>query len=300
MARDWESWFQTAAQPASATEEAKRDRTEERVREAIRASSEIPSSVKIYVKGSYKTNTNVRQDADVDVCVEWQDCFHVMTWGETEGMGPTELNYTLASEWQKITPQEFRARVERALIVHFGSSSVDTSGDKAIAVAAGSNTLDADVIPCFALRRYDTPTNHVVGQRLFPKKGGMIDNYPQQNYDNGVTKNQNTGLRYKKIVRCLKKLETEMYEEGRIARDYPGYLIECLVYNVSDNLFQEPTLSADIKATLTWIWGETESQEKADKLKEVNELLMLFRGRADRSVANAHHFVEAAWSRIHE
>lgn len=300
MARDWESWFQTAAQPASATEEAKRDRTEERIREAIRASSEIPSSVTIYVKGSYKTNTNVRQDADVDVCVEWQDCFHVMTWGETEGMGPAELNYTPASEWQRISPQEFRARVERALIAHFGSSSVDTSGDKAIDVAAGSNTLDADVIPCFALRRYDTPTYYVVGQRLFPKKGGMIDNYPQQNYDNGVTKNQDTGLRYKKIVRCLKKLETEMYEEGRIPRDYPGYLIECLAYNVLDSLFQEPTLTSDVKATLAWIWGETESQEKADKLKEVNELLMLFRGRPDRSVANAHNFVEAAWSRIHE
>jgi tRNA nucleotidyltransferase (CCA-adding enzyme) len=91
MARDWESWFQTAAQPASANEEAKRDRTEERVRKAIRGSSEIPSSIKIYVKGSYKTNTNVRQDADVDICVEWQDFYYVDTWGKTEGMGPAEL-----------------------------------------------------------------------------------------------------------------------------------------------------------------------------------------------------------------
>jgi tRNA nucleotidyltransferase (CCA-adding enzyme) len=79
MARDWESWLQRAAQPASATEEAKRDRTEQRVREAIRASSEIPSSVKVYVKGSHKNNTNVRQDADVDVCVEWTEFFYVST-----------------------------------------------------------------------------------------------------------------------------------------------------------------------------------------------------------------------------
>jgi hypothetical protein len=45
MARDWESWFQTAAQPASVTEEAKRDRTEERIRKAIPASPEIPTGV---------------------------------------------------------------------------------------------------------------------------------------------------------------------------------------------------------------------------------------------------------------
>jgi hypothetical protein len=48
MARDWESWLQTAARPASETEEAKRDRTEQRIREAIQASSELPSSVRFY------------------------------------------------------------------------------------------------------------------------------------------------------------------------------------------------------------------------------------------------------------
>jgi hypothetical protein len=108
MARDWESWFQTAAHPASVTEEAKRDRTEERIRKAIRASPEIPTSVKIYVKGSYKTNTNVRQDADVDVCLEWQNFYYIDTWGDTEGMGPAELKYTPASESNKISPAEFR------------------------------------------------------------------------------------------------------------------------------------------------------------------------------------------------
>jgi nucleotidyltransferase-like protein len=98
MVRDWESWFQTAAQPASTNEEAKRGRTEERIRQAIRASSEIPSSVKIYVKGSYKTNTNARQDSDVDVCVEWQDFSYDDTWGNTEGMGSAELKYTPATD----------------------------------------------------------------------------------------------------------------------------------------------------------------------------------------------------------
>jgi hypothetical protein len=300
MPRDWESWLQSAAQPASATEEAKRDRTEQRVREAIRASSEIPSSVKIYVKGSYKTNTNVRQDADVDVCVEWQDFYYVDTWGETKGMGPAELNYTPATESDKITPAVFRARVERALDKHFGSSAVDKTGDKAIDVSAGPNTLDADVIPCFVVHRYDTPTFYVVGQRLFPKKGGMIDNFPQQNYDNGVAKNSQTSQRYKRIVRGLKKLETELYDEGRIPRDYPGYLIECLVYNAPNSKFGHHRLYDDMQAVLDWLWDATNTQADADELQEVNQLLMLFRGRADRSVSNAHAFIDTAWRRIND
>ena len=35
--------------------------------------------MRVYVKGSYKNNTNVRSDADVDVCVEWTDFFYVGT-----------------------------------------------------------------------------------------------------------------------------------------------------------------------------------------------------------------------------
>ncbi len=298
MARNWEPWLQSAARPASATEEAKRDRTEQRIREAIRASSEIPSSVRVYVKGSYKTNTNVRQDADVDICVEWTASFYVDTWGETAGMGPDELKYTPATN--PMMPAEFRARVERALVRQLGSALVDTSGDKAIDVAASSNTLDADVIPCFELRRYDTPHRYVVGQRLFPKSGGEIDNFPQQNYDNGVTKNTATSRRYKQIVRCIKRLEAEIFEEGRLPREYPGYLIECLTYNVPNWKFGNATLYADMQAVFDYLWNATSSQEEAEKLVEVNELLMIFRGRPDRVPKNAHAFIDTAWRRINE
>jgi hypothetical protein len=97
------------------------------------------------------------------------------------------------------------------------------------------------------MHRYDTPDRYVVGQRLFPKSGGKIDNFPQQNYDNGVAKNTATNRRYKQIVRCIKRLEAELFEEGRIAREYPGYLIECLVYNVPDWKFGHATLYADMQ-----------------------------------------------------
>jgi hypothetical protein len=301
MPRNWEAWFQTAAQPASATEEEERDRTVARIGDAIDASTDIPNgSVSVFVKGSYKTNTNVRRDSDVDVCVEWQSAFHVHTWGETTGLGPTDLNYTPATPDQTIEPDEFRRRVEQALIRSLGAAAVDTAGDKAIDVAAGSTTLEADVIPCQLMRRYDTRETYVEGQRIFPKSGGHIDNYPQQNYDNGVAKNGATNGRYKKIVRCFKKLETEMFEEGRIPRDYPGYLIECLLYNVPNSSLEGTSLSSGVIGALRWLLEATNTQERGDDLKEVNELLMLFRGRADRSVANANAFVTAVIDRLVE
>jgi len=272
----------------------------ERVREAISASSEIPSgSVNVYLKGSYKANTNVRRDSDVDICVEWRWSFKVMTWDETAGMGPDELGYVLAPPEHVIEPGDLRGRVERALINHLGGAAVDISGDKAIDVAADSTTLEADVIPCFWLRRYDKVGVYNDGQRIFPKSGSQIDNYPQQNYDNGVTKNTATGQRYKKIVRCYKKCETEMFEEGRIPRDYPGFLIECLLYNVPDAAFGARTLFADVVEALKWLLEATSTKEKGRRLEEVNGLLWLFRG-PNRSAANANAFLGAVLDRLVE
>jgi hypothetical protein len=81
-----------------------------------------------------------------------------------------------------------------------------------------------------------------VGHRIFPRSGGSIDNFPKQNLDNGRAKNNSTNRRYKQIVRCLKRLEGELVEQGKIAREYPGYLVECMLYNVLDIYFtSEPT-----------------------------------------------------------
>jgi hypothetical protein len=163
MPRDWESWLRTATRPASETEEQARDRTEQRIKTAIAASDELPSSVRVYAKGSYANNTNVRGDADVDVAVEWTQEFKVNTWGPTDGMTAAQLGHTPVA--QMISPSEFRAQVERALIAAF-ASAVDTTGDKAIDVAAGTNTLDADVVPCIQMWRYDAPYEYHVGHRL--------------------------------------------------------------------------------------------------------------------------------------
>jgi hypothetical protein len=301
MPRDWETWFQTASQPASATEEQQSERTVARVREAIAASSEIPNgSVRIYTKGSYKTNTNVRRDSDIDICVEWQSSFDVLSWGDTEGMTPEQLGYTRAHPIQLIAPADLRGRVERALTSYLGTGVVDTTGDKAIDVAPATGLLEADVIPCFWMRRYDAPGVYYDGQRIHPKSGGFIDNYPQQNYDNGVAKNTATGQRYKKVVRCFKKLETEMFVEGRIPRDYPGYLIECLLFNAPDDAFAGATMTESVIGPLRWLLNATSSEQAALTLREVNWLLWLFAGRSDRSVPNAAAFLRVVTDRLLE
>jgi hypothetical protein len=297
MARDWEAWLKTAARPASVTEQQERDRTEARIKDAIAASDELPSTVRVYAKGSYANNTNVRRDADVDVAVEWTEQFKVLTWGETEGMTPDQLGYTPVA--QMISPHEFRAQIERALIASFGSA-VDTSGDKAIDVAAGTGTLDADVVPCIQMWRYDAPYDYRVGHRLFPKSGGSIDNYPDYNLANGRAKNNATGGRYKDMVRAIKRLETEMLEDGTLAREYPGYLVECLVYNVPDELLGASTLYDDLVEVFNFLWEGLRDPDVYGAWVEVNGLRFIFYPGSPHSQDFAFSFIDTAWRRVVE
>lgn len=295
MARDWESWLTTASGPASPTEGQERDRTEKRIRDAITAAADIPSSVRVYAKGSYANNTNVRRDADVDVAVEWTQTQKIGRWGKTSGMSAEELGYTPVTP--PIATDEYRRRVERAMTSAFGSK-VDTSPDKHIGVLAGTGTLDADVVPCFQLHRYDAPYDFVVGHRIFPKSGGHVDNYPKQNYDNSVAKNTATGRRYKEIVRCVKRLVGELYDDRAIPRDYPGYLIECLVFNVPNDRFGHTRRYDDMQGVFRYLWNGLKDEGVYLGWHEPSMLKMLFRGRPDRVPANARNVIEKAWQRI--
>jgi hypothetical protein len=296
VARDWEAWLATALGPASSTEDQERDRTEKRIRDAIRAAADLPSDVRVYAKGSYANNTNVRRDADVDVAVEWTNTILVDTWGKTTGMSAAELGYTPATD--PMSPREFRRRVERAVVGAFGSGKVDTSPDKHIGVAAATGTLDADVVPCFALNRYDAPRVANRGHRLYPKSGGYVDNFPQQNYDNGVTKNNRTSRRYKEIVRCVKRLVGELYEDGVIPRDYPGYLLESLVHNVPNDRFGHYKRYDDMEAVFRYLSNGLKDESVYNSWTEPNELVMLFRGHANRIPRNALNVIDKAWDTI--
>jgi hypothetical protein len=239
----------------------------------------------------------VRRDADVDIAVEWTETFKVLRQHDAVGKTPAELGYNAVDE--PITTAEFRRRVERAMIAALGSTAVDTTRDKHIGVAASSNTLDADVVPCFAMRRYDAPYRYHGGHQIFPKSGGdPVVNYPQQNYDNGVAKNNATSRRYKEIIRCVKRLVGELYDERVIPRDYPGYLLESLVYNVPNDRFGNRRRYDDMQGVFRYLWQGLGNDAVYNAWTEPSGLLWLFRNRPDRIPANARNVIEKAWQRI--
>lgn len=298
MARDWETWLKNATGPASTTEEADRDRTVKRIRDAINADTRLAGNVDVFVKGSYANSTNVRRDSDVDVAVEWKTWWYLSKVNDAANLSWDKLGVT-TSDAGKLGPTdaEYRRWVEEALDAVFGSSNVDKSGTKHITVTGGSTTLDADVVPSFRHHCYYGRNDYRKGSQLRPVGRSHVNNWPQQCYDNGVSKNTATTRRYKQIIRAVKRLENDMVEVGRLQSPVHGYFVECLLYNLPNATFQASSYKETVLDVLARLWNEINDDKHGDWV-EVNGLKWLWRSGQTWTAQEASNFAYKGWNYI--
>lgn len=290
MARDWEAQFREWAKPPGKTEQDRCDNAASAIRNAIKASQQLQSrNVTVFTQGSYRNNTNVRKDSDVDIGVRCGTTFlndyPEGTTRETFGFSASDYRY-----------DQFKAEVEAALVDYFGRAAV-SRGNKAFDVHETSYHVEADVAGFFTHRRFSPDARYHEGVALLTdREQNRIVNWPEQHYQNGCSKNESTGRRFKGIVRVLKALSNEMTEVGLKEGDTPGFLIECMTYNVPNAVLGNSTYTADVKATLGHIYTHTQTNEACEKWVEVSELKWLFRPWQKWTREQANAFTVAAWN----
>lgn len=294
MSRDWEATFSSWGAAPGDTEQTKCENAERAIRKAIDASAKLSSkSIDVFTQGSYANRTNVRQDSDVDICVLYTGAFFP-DYSMSEGLSGPVLGHSEGTYLYS----DFKNDVEAALVSYFGRGSI-TRGKKAFDVHANTYRIDADVVPCFEHRRFmgTLQSNSCdSGTELHPDNGGVIINWPRQNYKNGVKKNEATSRRFKAVTRIMKRLRNEMVEEGYAsAEPIPSYLIECLVWNVPNEGLGHDTLKADVRYAVAHLWNETQTDESCKKWGEINELKYLFIGQP-WSRGQVNTFLQAAWN----
>jgi len=292
MSVDWESKFTLWAKPPSNTEEQRSSNAVNMIQNAIRQSSILSNRhITISVQGSYRNNTNVRQDSDVDIAVICSDSFfHYLP----EGYTPDMFGFIPATY---LYP-EFKNQIGDALTSYLGSNIV-LRGNKAFNIHENTYHVDADVAPFFEHRRYDANGNYLSGVELRPDNIGRIINWPDQHYDNGVNKNLVTQRRFKRIVRILKALCNEMADNGiATVTNIPGFLIECLVWNVPNDHFGYSTYVADVQSSLAFLFNNTMNDKDCAEGGEVSELKYLFRKSQKWTRPQAHSFLSEAWDYI--
>jgi len=208
--------------------------TADSIKNALTAYNNWPSGCdyELYLQGSYKNDTNIRGDSDVDVVAQLNSTFYSnLTEEQRRYLRQTPSTY----EWQS-----FKLDTLNAIKRYYGSSIV-TEGNKSIKIAADSGRLPADVVVCAKYREYNTVNSYdyTEGMIFWTKDNGRkVVNYPKIHYDNGVNKHQVTNRWYKPTVRMMKNIRTYLESIRAVSNTLsPSYFIECLLYNVPSHCF---------------------------------------------------------------
>src|SRR5262245_17664480 len=131
--------------PSSDNEQAKQDRAERMVRQAIDAWAGFNHiSLRLLPKGSYANNTNVRQDSDVDIAVIHQG-FHYFN---ADALRPTDKPSGGGVSIPHLDGADLRAEPEKCLCAKFGVEC-DTTGKTAVTIRESSTRVSADAVPSF-------------------------------------------------------------------------------------------------------------------------------------------------------
>lgn len=292
----WDDKFASWANGPGTTEQTKCENAETAIRKALAAHEKLASmDITVFAQGSYRNKTNVKQDSDVDICVRLNSTFFPTY---PEGKNNADFGNSAGS----ITFAEYKNLVQKALTDYFGEDSV-MRGDKAFNIHANTYRIDADVVATLEHRRYvlkpDGTHYYLSGIGFDTDAGKRILNWPNQHYDNGLKKHEETARRFRKVIRILKRLRNEMQDEGITAADgIASCLIESLVWNVPDEGFGHETYREDVRYVLAYVFNNTRKDTDCSEWREVSRLKYLFRPTQPWTRDQAHTFISAAWDYI--
>lgn len=303
----WNVRLEHWERPASESEEAQIRRAAGMVRTALLGNAWLSAEcVTIEPQGSYYNNTNVRQEADMDLramhpSLKVAHAAGVMEEYANQSAGIVYEQRTLAS-----IASDMRAEMSRSLISAFGKANV-TAGTKAIRVdkRVGSRA-DVDIVPAFGFRwitwnsgvlRYDITE----GVAILGTDASWTFNFPAQHTANGIAKRGRTKLRFKKAVRSFKRMRDEMTEIGMLEKKrVPSFLIECLAHWAGDDCYLDE--GDDRYGRLLRVLNRLEAllldPGFCSAATEVNGIKLLFHASQPWTTGDAMAFVRAAKARL--
>jgi hypothetical protein len=248
----------------------------------------------VYLQGSYRNSTNIRGNSDVDVVVEFQSSFY----SNKNSLPSDQLreHNEYYGEAAKYTLSDFRMGLVEGLKNYYGQNIVN-EGNRAIKITGASGRLSADLVCCAQYKEYRSfsinfPDNYAGGIIFWERNTNReVINFPKLHYDNGVTKNQNTNNNYKPVVRIFKNIVSRLVESGKLnASSAPSYFIECLLFNIVNNNFQQNSYFAIVLSILNALHDVTDNQLMNFLCQ--NQMRNLF-GKSDQqwNIPNCRQFI---------
>ena len=210
------------------------------IRDAL-AAYDRPTEVKyrVFLQGSYKNDTNLGGDSDVDVVV--RPASRLRSRGADLSGKALQNNgsHRVALErWES-----FRDHALKAMRARFGNAV--KSGRKTLKLPKGELPADADLVVTLSYR--EGIAFYLPGQKRW------VVSFPEQHHSRGSKKEKATSKRFKRTVRMFKAARNRLVERKALTKDdAPSYFIECLLYNVPNGLFAEK-LAPTYTGILGWL-----------------------------------------------
>jgi len=260
-----------------------------------------------YLQGSYKNDTNIWADTDVDIVIQLNSVFRRNISNLTLEQQELYRRYYSSATYGL---DEFKEEVINALNKKFGYKRIRI-GNKSVKVLLINyeNMYDADVVICQQYRLYvpsrrkNTTKDELTGLYYYEgicfktSYGEEIINYPKLHYQNGVEKHQGTWQKFKPIVRIFKNMRNTAMDRNYLDRKNvaPSYFIQCLLYNVPDNIFADSDSYQEITVNiLNYLSKALYNEESYKNFISQNEIVPLFGESSDKwNISNAREFIEA-------
>ena len=160
-----------------------------------------PSEIKyeVFLQGSYKNDTNLGGDSDVDVVVRLNQRLRPRVAELSGRLLQEDASHQGAyRRWKS-----FRDHALKAMRARFGNAA--ESGRKTLKVPKGKIPADADLVVTL---RYSEGIAFYL-----PNEEHWVVSFPQQHHDQGQKKEEATGRRFKRTVRMFKAARNRLVEK---------------------------------------------------------------------------------------
>jgi len=221
------------------------------VKKAVAKISDLQNEIDVYVHGSYANATNIFFPSNLEVCVELK-----LPKYEFKMTKDYFIKHNL-----EYGPREFREDLFDALcdVVDRVTRTNNVAGqkcdltEKCIIIPRHGNLKHAvEILPSVSFVLTEKSGTEFKGVMLYkddgrPVKEGVrpgmeIATFPKLHQRNGQIKDVRTDGNFKRMVRLFKTLKTIAMRENPndlyLGAGARGYFIECLLFNVPDNLYK--------------------------------------------------------------
>ncbi|GAA3438287.1 nucleotidyltransferase domain-containing protein [Kutzneria kofuensis] len=205
----------------------------------------------IFGQGSFANETNIAKSSDVDLVVAlklpFQEDISVLSPAGKQVF--KQVYEESLYDWHDFR-SDVIATLRRSYHVVPAKKCLDISDFDSLL------RLPADVVPALEYREYSQMRSaeheeYRLAVYFHDADGKRIVSYPRQHHRNGQEKDRNTRGRFKEIVRVVKNAR-EFVAPSDGKPTVSSYLLECLVYNVPNEVFRQP-LPMAFQGVLDWL-----------------------------------------------